>query len=182
MLALRAATFGPRLASYIDCAGCGERLEFELDTATLLGAAPRASTPDVVQLGERCFRLPTPRDLARIADADDEHEASRRLAALCCVDGAGDTLPDALVAELETAFAHADPGGNVQLNFECPACRRSWQEVFDIGEYFWEELERSSKLLLGQVHRLARAYGWSEHDILSIGAARRAMYLELVDA
>jgi len=183
LLALRAATFGPRLASYIDCDGCGERLEFELDATALLGAAPRPSTAGVVQLGERCFRLPTSRDLARIADADDEHEASRRLVALCCTDGTGDSvLSDELIAELETAFAHADPGANIQLSFDCPACHRSWQEVFDIGEYFWEELERSSKLLLGQVHRLASAYGWSEHEILSLGATRRAMYLELVDA
>jgi len=182
LLALRAATFGRRLVSYIDCAGCGERLEFELDTTSMLAAAEDAPLHRIVQLDERRFRLPTSRDLARIADASDEHEASRRLAALCCVDDGEIALSDELIAKLEDAFARADPGGNIQLNFDCPSCHRSWEEAFDIGEYFWEELEASAKLLLSQVHRLASAYGWSEHDILSLGAVRRAMYLELVDA
>ena len=182
LLALRTVTFGRRLASYVDCAGCGERLEFQLDTANLLAISENAPAQPVVQLGEHRFRLPTSRDLARIADASDESEASRLLARLCCIDGGEAAPSDELVANLEEAFAGADPGGNIQLDFDCPACHRSWEEVFDIGEYFWEELETSSRLLIAQVHRLASAYGWSERDILSLGAARRAMYLELVDA
>jgi hypothetical protein len=182
LLALRAATFGRRLASYIDCTGCGERLEFQLDAASLVAVSQHAPTQSVVQLGERRFRLPTSRDLARIAAASDESEASRLLAGLCCIDGGELALSSELIADLEEAFARADPGGNIELEFDCPACHRAWEEVFDIGEYFWEELETSSKLLIAQIHRLASAYGWSEHDILSLGAARRAMYLELVDA
>jgi hypothetical protein len=30
------------------------------------------------------------------------------------------------------------------------------------------------------VHQLASAYGWSEHDILTMSAGRRQLYLELV--
>lgn len=182
LLALRVATYGRRLASYVDCASCGERLEFQLDTANLLALAEDAPAQAVVQLGERRFRLPTSRDLACIADVSDEGEASRLLAGLCCIDGGEGAPSDELIANLEEAFARADPGGNIQLDFDCPACHRSWEEVLDIGEFFWEELETSSRLLITQVHRLACAYGWSEHDILSLGAARRAMYLELVDA
>jgi hypothetical protein len=182
LLALRAATFGRRLTSYVDCAGCGERLEFELDAASLLAVSQHAPAQSVVQLGERRFRLPTSRDLACIVDTGDEGEASRLLAGLCCIDGGEAALSAELIADLEEAFAGADPGGNIQLEFDCPACHRAWEEVFDIGEYFWEELEMSSKLLVAQIHRLACAYGWSEHDILSLGAVRRAMYLELVDA
>ncbi|HXS20079.1 MAG TPA: hypothetical protein VN735_02560 [Steroidobacteraceae bacterium] len=182
LLALRAATFGRRLASYIDCASCGQRLEFQLDTANLLAISENAPAQGTVQLGERRFRLPTSRDLARIAEVSEEAEASRRLAGLCCIDGGEAALSNELIANLEEAFARADPGGNIQLNFDCPACHRSWEEVFDIGEYFWEELETSSRLLIAQVHRLASAYGWSEHDILSLGAVRRALYIELVDA
>ena len=182
LLALRAATFGRRLTSYIDCASCGERLEFQLDTANLLAISENAPAPAVVQLGGLRFRLPTSRDLARIAEVSEEGEASRLLAGLCCIDGGEAALPNELIADLEEAFARADPGGNIQLDFDCPACHRSWEEVFDIGEYFWEELETSSRRLIAQVHRLASAYGWSERDILSLGAVRRAMYLELVDA
>src|SRR5208283_5351519 len=105
LLALRAAIFGGQLVSYIDCVGCGERLEFELDIATLRGAAEPAQTPNVVQLGERRFRLPTSRDLSRIAESNDEHEASRRLASLCAADGTNGTeLSDELITELEEAF------------------------------------------------------------------------------
>ena len=183
LFALRRVTFGQRLASYVDCAGCGERLEFELDPAALLGAGTPAPAAGVLQVGEWRFRIPTSRDLARIADATQESDAARRLAALCCIDRANESeLSDAVIADLEAAFARADLSGNIQLSLDCPVCGRSWEEAFDIGEYLWEEVEKSAKRLLTQVHALASANGWSEPEILSLGAARRAMYLELVDA
>ena len=52
--------------------------------------------------------------------------------------------------------------------------------VLDLLDCAWTVVEAHARRLLGEVHRLARAYGWREHDVLALGAARRAAYLELV--
>ena len=44
----------------------------------------------------------------------------------------------------------------------------------------WEEIEVRAHVLLGEVHRLASAYGWSEAQILALSPARRASYLAMV--
>jgi hypothetical protein len=52
----------------------------------------------------------------------------------------------------------------------------------DIGRFLWTEVRRAATRLLGDVHTLAAAYGWSEQAILDLSAGRRAAYLELVGA
>jgi len=52
--------------------------------------------------------------------------------------------------------------------------------MFDIVSFFWSEICVQAKRLLREVHILARAYGWREADILSMSAARRQLYLEMV--
>ena len=54
--------------------------------------------------------------------------------------------------------------------------------VFDIVSFFWTELEVWVARVLSDVHTLAQAYGWSEHDILSLSLTRRQCYLEIVGA
>ena len=62
----------------------------------------------------------------------------------------------------------------------CPACGRFWQAAFDIASYLWSELDALAQRLLGEVHTLARAYGWREADVLSMSPWRRQFYLEMV--
>ena len=35
---------------------------------------------------------------------------------------------------------------------------------------------------LGEVHVLAREYGWSERDILAMSASRRQLYLDTIES
>ncbi|HUD55174.1 MAG TPA: hypothetical protein VMR02_08095 [Terracidiphilus sp.] len=44
------------------------------------------------------------------------------------------------------------------------------------------QIEARARRLLYEVHTLAAAYGWSEREILSLSAPRRALYLEMVRA
>ena len=39
---------------------------------------------------------------------------------------------------------------------------------------------RTAARLLAEIHTLARAYGWSERDLLGMSAVRRAAYLGMV--
>ena len=52
--------------------------------------------------------------------------------------------------------------------------------VLDIGTFFWEEVAAAAERLLYDVFQLAPTYGWSESDILAMGAARREYYLKMV--
>ncbi len=52
--------------------------------------------------------------------------------------------------------------------------------VRDIASFLWKALHAWAKLMLGDVHELARAYGWTEADILALPSpTRRQIYLEL---
>jgi hypothetical protein len=81
----------------------------------------------------------------------------------------------ALAAELD----RRNPTGALEIEQTCPECGRRSRTPFDAVSYLWTELEAWAQRTLHEIHTLARAYGWREHDILALGARRRAAYLEL---
>ncbi|MEL7046258.1 MAG: phage baseplate protein, partial [Pseudomonadota bacterium] len=87
-----------------------------------------------------------------------------------------------LSVELEVAvladMEWADPQGNVELDITCPSCAEQWQSPFDIVAYLWSELEAWGQRLLGDIHALASAYGWTEAEVLAVTPWRRRQYLE----
>jgi hypothetical protein len=178
ILRLRAASFGPRLQGYIDCPRCAERLEFDFDCAALLAdlSAPQGS--EFTAAGLR-FRLPNSRDLISVAETADTIEAARSLLRCCCLDAA-DTVEwtDALLAEIEMRIGALDPAADIRFAFTCSACAHAWHERLDIAAWCWDEVEIRAQRLIDEVHRLALAYGWSEDQVLALGAARRSAYLE----
>src|SRR5262249_23550211 len=89
---------------------------------------------------------------------------------------------EAMVEEVENKMASADPMAETLLVLRCPTCAREWDERLDIARFVWAEIEYRARLLLWDIHRLALAYGWTEAETLSLPAARRAMYLEMVQA
>jgi len=93
---------------------------------------------------------------------------------------AASELPPSVVTETASRMAHADPQADVQLDLRCPACGTAWQAAFDMPAYFWSEIDAWAQCTLGEVHVLARTYGWRESDILALSPGRRRLYLELV--
>jgi hypothetical protein len=51
--------------------------------------------------------------------------------------------------------------------------------LFEIGTFLWTELAAQAKRLLREIAALARVFGWSEAEVLSLSATRRQIYLEL---
>jgi hypothetical protein len=90
--------------------------------------------------------------------------------------------PDSFIAKIEQRMAEADSGATIELAISCDRCGHGWSVLFDIAHYVWEEIEAHAKRLLREVHALARAYAWSEHEILAMTDSRRALYLEMVGA
>lgn len=181
LLQLRAATFGDRIRAHADCERCGQRLELNFATGELL--QPAASVDEAEAAGVR-LRLPCLRDLAAIADVRDAERAARALLARCMLNAPADAdaLPPEIVREIEDALEAADPNADLAFDVHCEACGHTGSAQLDAGELLWDEVDARARSLLGEVHLLASAYGWSEGEILGLSTARRAAYLSMVAA
>jgi hypothetical protein len=76
----------------------------------------------------------------------------------------------------------ADPLADVRLAVTCGECGHQWDTTFDIASLLWTEICAAVERLLSDVHMLARAYGWSEAEVLAVGPRRRQYYLQAVGA
>jgi hypothetical protein len=176
--------FGAVLCSWVTCPQCGERLEFELDASLLVGDQARNDLPArTVATRGQTFRLPTSRDLANIASEPDPQRAVTRLLERCCLaplDASEWAEED--VEGVGEQFALADPLAETRLSLRCTTCNSTWEESLDMAGYLWAEIEARARKILMDVHTLASAYGWSETQIIALSEARRAIYLEMVQA
>lgn len=194
LLELRARTLGSELRCYAACPACGEAVEFSL-SSTELAIAPVLGIGETAtaRLGPQAdvvvrFRLPNSRDLAAAVATGDSARGAEVILERCVVQAeqAGEPvelaeLSEAIRAEIGEAMAAADPGAEIRLRLACPACANDWSAPLEVSSFFWSELTVRAERLLLDVHRLARAYGWSENDILALSPARRSFYLSLVD-
>lgn len=186
---LREALFGPMLEACADCPACDAMLDLPLTTHDFLTST--APAPGELLLVEaaghvlRC-RLPDTSDLLAVAAAPEAQRAELLLqrcvvsamqgGAPCPAAG----LPPAVVAASAAAMAAADPLADPRLGLTCPDCGHGWTAPFDIASFLWDDVEDLAQRLLGQVHALAGAYGWSQADILRLSARRRRWYVEAV--
>jgi hypothetical protein len=191
LLALRGRAAGPELGAYVECPGCGDRLELSLDPDALHAGGAAAPEQEWEAEGggvHMRFRLPDSRDLAAAARCASVDDARRMLAARCVLrahDAAGDAVDDLPEAALEALAARMDevaPATDVSLALRCPSCGTAWEAPLDVAGFVWTELAAQARRLLREVDRLARVYHWSEAEILALPPARRRAYLELAEA
>ncbi|QPP08311.1 hypothetical protein G4Z16_20065 [Streptomyces bathyalis] len=197
LYALRRALFGDLMQVLIECASCGEAMEFDLDAGELAAGPPRQREPLRVTADgwEIDFRLPAVADLEAAAEgaagADDPRTAARALLVASCTVKArrngtevpaehlGELLPEQVRDRIAAAAEQADPAAEITLDIACPECGVRTPAELDITSYLWTELDAWARDLLLDVHLLATAYGWREPDILALSPARRRYYLEL---
>ncbi len=185
LLGLRVRSFGSRLAARVQCPGCGDELETDLDATGFLTAAPDDSGTYKAQVGGQSvqFRLPDTVDLEDAAAAPDSEAARDRLIARCITrTGATREKPISpeFVAAVANGIAEVDPQTEIEFALTCPACHHAWSAPFDVADFFWTEVDAAARRLLREVHELAAAYGWPEATIVALSPERRAAYLELV--
>ncbi|HKF56933.1 MAG TPA: phage baseplate protein [Blastocatellia bacterium] len=190
LLELRERMFGPELHLLSTCEDCDARLELRVLVKTLR-TVQRDQPAIPLSVKARGFhiefRVPDSFDLDAAAELSDS-VAARMLLLERCVMGAtrGDArvpvseLPAEVVDAIAAGMAEADPQADIQLTMACPSCGHRWLAIFDIASCFWRELDAWAISTLKQVHTLARAYGWSERDILLMSRVRRLAYLDLV--
>lgn len=190
LLRARERTFGPRLEVVVTCPGCQERLEFELNTREERADAPQGPPEAGFELEVEGFRmqlrLPNTADILAIEHLRDAENARRALFARCLesAERGGDRvlaegIPSALIGQIAQAMHARDPQAESLHPLDCPLCGHHWEAAFEIGDYFWREVEAHARRLLREVDQLARAYGWREDEILGLSALRRRAYLEM---
>lgn len=190
LLELRQWLFGPEIAMVAPCPACGGQLEsaFRVDDIRLQPDGAIAAMQTCAVDGYRVtFRLPASNDLFALAADSPPAAARRALLARCLMEArdaggatiSAESLPDHVVAAVAAQMSEADPQADVQLQLACPACQHRWQAVFDIANFLWKEIHAWAQRTLRDVHRLARAYGWREADVLALSPTRRQIYLEL---
>jgi hypothetical protein len=190
LLRLRERLFGSQLSLVVPCPRCGDCIESRLrvDDIACDHVASAATTHVAESRGYRVtFRLPTSDDLIALPRDGEAADASPLLMCRCVLDArdpqgeqrAVVDLPEDVVADVVLQMEKADPGADLELAFECPACGHHWQEMFDIAGFLWREVYAWAQRTLRDVHVLARAYGWREPDVLSLSPTRRQIYLEL---
>jgi hypothetical protein len=167
------------------CDACGADVELDLPLAALADRQREVGELDVVAVSEEGddgglrVRLPTAEDLAAWAAEPglelDESAMLRRLVV-------GGSPGRAEVAAIEAALAAADPLVDFRVDFGCPECQAMQRAACDLEGLALARLEGAQARLLDEVHRLARAYHWSEAAILSLPAWRRRAYLARLDA
>lgn len=184
LFALRERTFGTRIAAVVSCAACGEPIEFECESRDLVGDAPGVGVSGTLTIGGRAIELRAPdsRDQEDAAAAGDLEGARRLLLTRCAPSLSFDELTPAAIQEIDARLAAMHPHADIRVAMTCPACASSVELPFDIASYFWHEITAAAARLLQDVHVLARAYGWSERDILAMSPIRRHAYLETAGA
>jgi hypothetical protein len=174
LLAVYAEHFGVRLDGLARCPRCTVDVEMNVPVAKLTSAMPDPTPVEPLVSGELtvAWRLPHDDDLAACAGAPDGATLLLQRCAPSC--------PPSLRAELAARIAAADPYADITFELVCPACAHAWEAALAVAEFVWARLRSHAQRLLREVDELARAYGWSEPQILALSQQRRDSYLELV--
>ena len=191
---LRIELFGASAGAVVDCPQCAERLDVELDLAALrpvdVSLAPVAcgELAGTVDGYNVVAHRPSTDDVLAACATAGEAAAPTALLRRCLTSvsdpGGVELDPATIDAELEAALqawmSEQLDGADVVLAMVCSACGQAVEAPFDIATFLLADVEAWAGQLLGEVHELATAYGWTESDVLALSARRRSRYLELI--
>lgn len=189
LFSVRERCIGPHLEAYCECPSCTTGVELSLSTTDIVdGSWEKAETELSLQSEGFVIRFRPPNSLDLAASVNLGLAGGRRQMLERCVleaskDGteiAAVSLPEPIVSAMTTQMLESDPLSEIQLLLDCPACGHTWSALLDIASFFWTELDRQARNLLREVDILARSYGWSEAEVLSLNASRRQRYIAMV--
>jgi uncharacterized protein (UPF0212 family) len=173
---LLAAHYGQQLSGLAECPECGAAIEIAADVQALMAGGTAGPFPVATGSDTVLVRHPDTSDIEATAAAADP---ARCLAERCSIHEG--ELSDEAVARIADAILDADPLLDLEIGVTCPSCGHDAAFAFDVAAYLWERIDASARQAMRQVDRLARAYGWSEAEILALPPGRRTAYLSMVE-
>jgi len=194
LLQLREWLFGYHLMNMTNCPKCKEPVEWETNTKDLhlqqLPAGFFVKSFTLEKDGYSInFRLPNTHDINN-AMADPAYRAEpKKILSDCIVEISKkgkkykhEQLPDEVLDALSLRMEEEDPQADIRMKVKCPSCSHQWDARFDIAGFLWAEIHNWAQRIMQEVYLLARSFGWSEKDILSMSARRRQLYLQMIHA
>lgn len=178
IMAVRTRLVAAPLRSEPECTDCGARFELTLKPEDL-GLGPDAGQTDpgaraaLIEGKELMLRPVRLSDLIAVETIADIPQAAQLLAKRVC----DSELSGFPVEALEGVLEELDPAADIWLNTQCPECGAEHSLAFDPVHYTAQELRQSAQQILRDVVDIARAFHWSEHDILALPYSRRAYYV-----
>lgn len=191
---------GPVLDALATCPDCRTTLEIRLAIADLTdgyedlplgGSGPAAGRHGTAEQHQAdlgsvrvTVRCPTSADLLALAGETDAAAARAALVDRCVLavrrpHGAASPLDDDEVRRLGKVIEELDPLADVRVGIACAECGHAWSALLDVPELVWALVQGTARRLLSEVDALARRYGWTEAEILSLSDQRRHAYLDL---
>jgi hypothetical protein len=184
LLAVYCEYFGEWLDGVARCPACGTDVEINVAVDQLRAGIPAAEPVEPFSAGDSTvhWRLPDPADLAAAASADDAEAGALLLLTRVVVDApwSAAELPAPVRERLAEKITAADPYADIVFSLVCPQCDAVFSSELDVAEFVWAHLRSRVERLLREVDEIARAYHWSEPQILALPPERRRMYLELI--
>ena len=162
---------GRPVEAVVSCA-CGEDLEVALPLEAIAAAPDPAPRIEIAAPGPRQFRLPHLSEIALAGRPQD-------LAARCALDDGG-PVPEPYLGALDEAWSQADPAAEITLDLTCPSCGAEVRARADLALFVARDLDLKVQGLVAEIHGLARAYGWTEAEVLAVPPARRRAYAALI--
>ncbi len=200
LMELHARLFGREIELLSHCPACHTVAQFSGNCDALAAQMwPRLADAPPHRLEAQGhvieFRLPDSADIA-IASTDEGAEGDEgdedftqllldRCVLACTREGADvpvRQLPEPVLEMLSQRMETLDPGASVSFALDCPQCATHWQAPLDVGEMLWQKVRAAAERVLLDIDMLARAYGWTEREVLRLSPLRRAAYLQMVTA
>lgn len=193
LVALHARMFGRSMDLLSHCPSCGVVAQFSCDGDTLVQAESDGPATPVFIVEEDNhrveFRLPEPADLESSGPDESPEAFADRVIARCVLASTRDhvsvptsELPISVLDAVSQRMEALDPDASLSFALACPECAARWSAPLDLGELVWQKVQAAAEHLLLDIDALARAYGWTEADVLRLSPERRAAYVQMVTA
>jgi len=191
LLDLRECMFGSNMVCLAHCPDCKKELEvaFRVDDIRmpLTGQTQFDVVMDDITV---TFRLPTSHDILLLLNPSRDVTQDRLLLLERCIIHIESTngphsvadLPAGLVDQILQKMEQAGQQADLRITLNCAECGHRWINLFDVVSFFWEEIDVWAKRLAWDIHILAKSYGWSEAEILSLSPNRRKSYRDLIQS
>ena len=192
LLKFRNDIFGSRLINVTTCPDCSTRIEWESDIKDFMLQAGHPDEKNRVLRLEKedytvDFRLPDSFDILEAMENQAVAEDPALFVSNCIISVRKDgeavnagSMPSEIITAVEQMMSDEDPQADIRMVLNCPECEKHWEAPFDIQSYLWLEIDNWAKRLLLEVSSLAKAFGWSEKEILGLSPQRRQRYIQMI--